>query len=98
MAKKLDRRIAVAGERFIFLIPAGRGPEVFTIQPKPESATNNGAWHCISCDQRLRNNLEKDFHCHTTRRGNNRLVEELGVPAKHVLAWYSAESGEYEVP
>lgn len=91
--KKPDRRTAVVGERFN---DGHRG--IKTILPKPENASNNGRWHCISCDHRCYNNIDKDDHCRTVRRGTTKLVEELGTPAKHVLAWYSAETGDYEEP
>lgn len=95
MTNKPDFRGAVAGERFIN-DHARHGWQVLTIQPK--STTDTGRWHCISCDYRCLDNVDKIVHCGTARRGKTNIVEELGTPAKHVLAWYSADSGEYEEP
>lgn len=109
MMKKLrkipDRRPAIEGE--VFTLP--RKPGLLqVVQPKAEgNDPTNGRWVCISCGVLFQNNLEKDLHCgHKPKRvgkflSNNRPggpEAPIGERAHHVLAWYSFDTGNVEVP
>jgi hypothetical protein len=100
-----DRRAAIEGE--VFTLPRKEGLQV--VQPKAEGNDHtNGRWVCISCGILFQNNLEKDLHCGhkpsgcylrtylKTRPGG--LEAPIGSRAYHVLAWYSFDTGNVEVP
>lgn len=94
MRKIPDRRAANVGEKFMW-----RGIE-HTVQHRGEMKA--GRWFCISCAVGLAHNAEKDSHCNESRRRGTRTQpggpEASGEQAKHVLAWLSVDSGNFEVP
>jgi hypothetical protein len=100
MTKKLrkipDRRAAIEGE--VFTLPQKAGLQV--VQPKAEG--KEGRWVCISCGVLLQHNLEKELHCGRKPKRVGNLPggpkAPIGERAHHVLAWYSFETGNVEVP
>jgi hypothetical protein len=96
MPKKIpDFRTATEGERFMW-----RGEEK-TIQPKAKG--DAGAWACIRCQHLCAHNLEKDSHVsERVRKGTDKQPggpkAEKGTQARHVLAWLSHTTGNFEVP
>lgn len=60
-----------------------RKPGVVTAK----GAGNHGVWVCISCPMVCRHNFEKDCH-----------ISEKPKTGEHVLAWWSVETNEIEVP
>lgn len=86
-----DRRPAIAGETFVM------GPQLGIVAEK--SAATSGQWICISCGVLLEHNLDKDLHCarRAPKRNQNHMVNVLGGPARHVLA-FLVVAGNVEVP
>jgi len=89
-----DRRAAVEGERFKI------NGTLAIVKAKTEG--DKGLWVCISCCEELANNMQKDFHCNGKRKRGTKSApggkEGSGPEARHVLAWLSFASGNYEVP
>jgi hypothetical protein len=89
-----DRRKAEEGERFTL-----DGREI-TVAPKEDG--DRGRWFCISCVETLANNMAKDHHCMGPRKRGSASApggkDGSGARARHVLAWFSYASQEFEVP
>lgn len=93
-----DRRSALVGESYC--LQTGNLIEEGTVEPKSEG--DNGQWVCISCNEYIANNLQKDTHCDGPRKPgtsqNPGGKNGSGSRAKHVLAWRSFDSKRIEVP
>jgi hypothetical protein len=72
------------------------------MEVKPKGTGKDGRWACISCGYSCAHNMDKDNHCLANRRRGTRKQpggpEALGEQARHVLAWLSLDSGEFEAP
>lgn len=90
----VDCREAIEGERFYF-----RGRERVVMAKAHGRA---GMWICISCGEALPSFPRDKSHCDQPRQGADDAPggrkAPLGKRARHVLAWYSAETDNYEVP
>ena len=105
MTKRLRKipelRPAIEGE--VFTLP--RRPGLQVVQPKAEG--KEGRWVCISCGMLFQHNLEKDLHCGNKPKRVGKLLADnrpggpkapIGERAHHVIAWYSFDTGNVEVP